>query len=262
VDLTSGTSRHLSTPKRLARVARLRPRPSRRSWRPDPAATHLSAFSEVMGPLLVHPSADSPKSRRHTALRPFREARPVSRRSSLSSRRLWGAHSSVVANSHDHAVDLTVGIVANQESHARSKQQRDDPRQLRLVRLAHCPGDPVVPSGAARLLSAWQRRSEARAAARAEAVVARSVPARLHVRDRDGATGLLCGRFPASTITCCMGTGRTEGPLRPRAHGCRLARRSGHLVPAGTRAALFRPTGQRALAGSEQERTARSVANR
>ena len=29
------TSRHLSTPKRLARVARLLPRPSRRSWRPE-----------------------------------------------------------------------------------------------------------------------------------------------------------------------------------------------------------------------------------
>jgi hypothetical protein len=43
------------SPKRLARVARLLPRPSRRSWRPDPAATHLSAFSEVMGPPLVHP---------------------------------------------------------------------------------------------------------------------------------------------------------------------------------------------------------------
>jgi len=88
------------------------PRPSRRSWRPDPAATHLSAFSEVMGPLLVHPSADSPKPRRQTALSPFREARPARRRSSLSSRRLWGAHSSVVANSRDHAVDVTVGTVA------------------------------------------------------------------------------------------------------------------------------------------------------
>ena len=101
VDVPGGTSRHLSTPKRPARVAPLLPRPSRRSWRPDPAATHLSAFSEVMEPLLVHPSADSPKPRRQTSPRPFSEARPASRRSSLSSRRLWGAHSSVVANSHD-----------------------------------------------------------------------------------------------------------------------------------------------------------------
>ena len=76
-------------------------RPSRRSRRPDPAATHLSTLSEVMEPLLVHPSADSPKPRRQTSPRPFSEARPASRRSSLSSRRLWGAHSSVVANSHD-----------------------------------------------------------------------------------------------------------------------------------------------------------------
>ena len=69
-----------------------------------------------MGPLLVHASADSPKPRRQTALSPFREARPARRRSSLSSRRLWGAHSSVVANSRDHAVDVTVGTVANHSS--------------------------------------------------------------------------------------------------------------------------------------------------
>ena len=75
VDVTGGTSRHLSTPKRLARVARLLPRPSRRSWRPDPAATHVSAFSEVMEPLPVHASVDSPKPRRQAALRPFSEVR-------------------------------------------------------------------------------------------------------------------------------------------------------------------------------------------
>ena len=109
-----------------------------------------------MGPLLVHASADSPKPRRHTALSPFREARPARRRSSLSSRRLWGAHSSVVANSRDHAVDVTVGTVANQESHARSKQQCDACRQPRVIRLAHRPGDPVVAPGTARLLSAWR----------------------------------------------------------------------------------------------------------
>ena len=61
------------------------------------------------------------------------------------------------------------------------------------------------------LLQPWQRHSEARAAARAEAVVARSVPARLDVGDCDSAPGLLGGRFRASTITCCTGTGRTEG---------------------------------------------------
>ena len=60
-------------------------------------------------------------------------------------------------------------------------------------------------------MQSWQRHSEARAAARAEAVVARSVPARLDIGDCDSAPGLLGGRFRASTITCCMGTGRTEG---------------------------------------------------
>ena len=51
--------------------------------------------------------------------------------------------------------------------------------------------------------------------------------------------------IPASTITCCEGTGRTEGPLRPRSPECRMARRSGHLVPAVTRAVPYRPTGKR-----------------
>lgn len=46
--------------------------------------------------------------------------------------------------------------------------------------------------------------------------------------DCDSAPGLLAGRFRASTITCCVGTGRTEGPLRPRSPECRLAGRSSH----------------------------------
>ena len=89
------------------------------------------------------------------------------------------------------------------------------------------------------------KHSEARAAARAEAVVPRSVPARLDVGDCDSAPGLLGGRFGASTITCCVAKGRTGGPPRPRSPGCRLARRSGHLVPAGTRAAPYRPHQER-----------------
>ena len=63
--------------------------------------------------------------------------------------------------------------------------------------------------------------------------------------DCDSAPGVLGGRFRASTITCCVGTGRTDGPLRPRSPGCRLARRSGHPVPAGTRAAPYRPEHKR-----------------
>jgi hypothetical protein len=68
------TSRHLGAPKRLARVARLLARPSRRSWRRDPAATHLSPFSEVGGPFrstllwILRSHAARP-------LRPFRQAR-------------------------------------------------------------------------------------------------------------------------------------------------------------------------------------------
>ena len=73
------------------------------------------------------------------------------------------------------------------------------------------PGRTSRPPRPAGRLLAWQRHSEARAAARAEAVVARSVPARLDVGDCDSAPGLLGGRFRASTITCCTGTGRTEG---------------------------------------------------
>jgi len=46
-----------------ARVARLLSRPSRRCRRPDPAARHLSAFPEVMGPLPVHVSAATPAGR-------------------------------------------------------------------------------------------------------------------------------------------------------------------------------------------------------
>ena len=69
----------------------------------------------------------------------------------------------------------------------------------------------VVSVGRRRRARSWQRHSEAGAAARAEAVVARPVPARLDVGDCDSAPGLLGGRFRASTITCRMGTGRAEG---------------------------------------------------
>ena len=48
-------------------------------------------------------------------------------------------------------------FVANERSQVRWKQQRGDCEELRAVRLAHRPGDAVVPPGAARLLSAWRR---------------------------------------------------------------------------------------------------------
>ena len=84
------------------------PRRERRSWGPGPAATHLSAFSEVMGPLPVHVSEATPAGRYARSGR--RDA--ANRRSSVSSRRLWEAHSSVVADSHDHALDATIVTVA------------------------------------------------------------------------------------------------------------------------------------------------------
>ena len=69
------TSRHLSTPKRLARVARLLPRPSRRSWRPEipPRRTSLRSrkywgrFPSTL-PWILRSHAGRP-------LRPFGEAR-------------------------------------------------------------------------------------------------------------------------------------------------------------------------------------------
>ena len=59
------------------------------------------------------------------------------------------------------------------------------------------------------------------------------------------APALLGARFRASKITSRVGTDRTEGPLRPRSPGCPLARRSGHLVPAGIRALPYRPLRKR-----------------
>ena len=71
--------------------------------------------------------------------------------------------------------------------------------------------NPIVRTIEPARLPAWQRHSEAGAAARVEAVVTRSGPARLDVGDCDSAPGLLGGRFRASTITCCVAKGRTGG---------------------------------------------------
>ena len=57
----------------------------------------------------------------------------------------------------------------------------------------------------------WQRHSDTGAAARAEAVVARSGSPRLDVGDCDSAPSLLDRRFLASTITSCVGIDRTKG---------------------------------------------------
>ena len=154
------------------------PRPSRPSPAPtlaaqletgDPAATHLSAFSEVMGPLPVHASVDSPKPRRQAAAPVQGGATP----------RIRG-RLSAAAGCGEHTVRWSPTVTTTQST---------------------------------RLSEPWQRHSEAGAAARAKAVVARSGRARLDVGDCDSTPGLLGGRFRASTITSCVGTGRFEGPL-------------------------------------------------
>jgi hypothetical protein len=61
--------------------------------------------------------------------------------------------------------------VANQESQGRGKQQRAGCRLRSAIRFAHLPGDAVVPSVAARLLSAWHRHSRNDNAAVLEAIV-------------------------------------------------------------------------------------------
>ena len=53
----------------------------------------------------------------------------------------------------------TVECVANQESQATEKQPRAGCRPPGAIRLAHRPGDAVVPPGAMRLLSAWRTSS-------------------------------------------------------------------------------------------------------
>ena len=82
---------------------------------------------------------------------------------------------------------------------------------------------------AARRLSAWQRHSEAGAAARAEAVVAPQGPARPDVR---GPTGhrVCWSRFRASTVTFMRRHGPYRRSPRSRSSGCRSARaeRSSH----------------------------------
>ena len=66
-----------------------------------------------------------------------------------------------------------------------------------------------------RRLSAWQRHSEAGAAARAEAAVARPGRARLDVGDSPSAPGLPDRPFRATTIRILRRHGTYPGSLRP-----------------------------------------------
>ena len=101
---------------------------------------------------------------------------------------------SVLAASRVAAGSATAGAGAPLTCHARCDARSPDTSSQRLAR-----SEP------------WHCASAARAGASIEAVVARLGRARLDVGDCDSAPALLGARFRASTITCCVGTGRTEG---------------------------------------------------
>jgi hypothetical protein len=70
------------------------------------------------------------------AARPLGKRGAASRRSSVSSRRLCGAHNSAIAGGQDHSVNAPTATVANQQPDALRKQQRGvlAPFGLRIIR--------------------------------------------------------------------------------------------------------------------------------
>ena len=82
----------------------------------DPAATHLSPFSEVLGPLPVHASVDSPKPRRQAALRPFSEVRPRA-----------GGRLSAAAGCGEHTATWSPTVTTTQSARLSEPWQRDRP---------------------------------------------------------------------------------------------------------------------------------------
>ena len=70
------------------------------------------------------------------AARPLGKRGAASRRSSVSSRRLCGAHNSAIAGGQDRSVDAATATVANQQPDALRKQQRGGlaPFGLRIIR--------------------------------------------------------------------------------------------------------------------------------
>jgi hypothetical protein len=123
-----------------------------------------------------------------------------------------------------------IAYVANQESRAPAKQQRDGCRQRRVIRLAHFRGNAAGPPSAATLLSAWQRHSEPGPAARVEAVVAPPGTTRPGcARSRQG-TEFAESRFRASRVTFVRRQRPYRGSPRSRSGGCCSARakRSSH----------------------------------
>jgi hypothetical protein len=147
---------------------------------------------------------------------PMRRGLPTS---AIRRRRASGAGGVNRRSDRQHRSALTLPSVANQESHARSKQQSDDPRQLRPVRLAHCPVDPVVPPGAARLLSAWRCSRPGRNQRKTPLSLSQSSsPARDRHRDRSdrppGRPRLVERSHGGRPAVCCCLTpeGVTAGP--------------------------------------------------
>jgi hypothetical protein len=118
-------------------------------------------------------------------------------------------------------------------------------------RLAHHPGDAAVPPGAARLLNAWQRRSEPGPAARAEAVVASPGTNRPGcARSRQG-TEFAESRFRASRVTFLRRQRPYRRSLRSRSRGCcsAKAKRSSHRCRDKRCSVSSRPTASSSVAG-------------
>ena len=122
--------------------------------------------------------------------------------------------------------------VANQESHARSKQQSDGCRQPRVIRLAHHPGDAVVRMPAARRLSAWRTRS----LTPDQSSSARRLPSAS--RDSACASSGRCSRPPRAARRVVLVRSPSERVAKSR--GC-SGWQSERLAGMGARPARFRP---------------------
>ena len=162
------TSRHLSPPKRLARVARLLPRRSRRSWRPE-----------------IPPRRTSPRSpkRRGHFRSTFSEATPAGRFAATGSAApRAGGRLSAAAGCAEHTVQWSPTVTTSQST---------------------------------RLSEPWQRHSEAGAAARTKAVVARQDAHAWLRRDRARAPSSLDRQPEQARARSCVGTDRTDDRRDP-----------------------------------------------
>ena len=148
------------------------PRPSRPSPAPTLAA-QLETGSrrdarlrvlEVMGPLPVHASVDSPKPRRQAALRPFSEVRRRGAGGRLSAAAGCGEHAASWSPTvTTNAVDATIGTVALRSSRTapmspRRKSACERPRLTNAIARAGVSEAPTSPKpGRAALDCAWSQ---------------------------------------------------------------------------------------------------------